>query len=94
MAQNYYSTVTSVAASTSAVTLLAHQPNGVSARLVYNDSSAALYLKFGSAASTSDFTVKIPADSLFEVPGTGPYGGVVTGVWASATGNARVTEVA
>lgn len=94
MAQNYYSTTATVAASTSAVTLIAHQPNGVSTRTIYNDSSADLYVKFGTAASPTDFTVKIPAGGYYEVPGTGPYGGIITGIWSAAVGNARCTEVA
>lgn len=94
MAQNYYATTATVAASTSAVTLIAHQPNGVSARTIFNDSAADLYVKFGTAATTSDFTVKIPGGGYYEVPGPGPYGGIITGVWSSATGNARVAEVA
>lgn len=94
MAQNYFSTVASVSASASTVTLFASQPNGVSARMLHNDSTATLYLKFGSAASTTDFTVKVPADGYYEVPGPGPYGGIITGVWSSATGAARCTEVA
>ena len=94
MAQNYYATVSSVAASVSAVTLIANQPNGVSARTIHNDSTATLYVKFGTAASTTDYTVKIPPDGYFEVPGPGPYGGIITGIWTSAVGNARCTEVA
>jgi hypothetical protein len=94
MAQNYFSTVASVSASTSAVTLLALNPNNVSARTVYNDSTADLYLKFGTGASTTSFTVKLPASSYYEVPGPGPYGGEITGMWSAANGAARVTEVA
>jgi hypothetical protein len=91
--QNYAATVTSVAASTSAVTLFALQPDDVSGRMIYNDSSATLYVKFGSGASTTDFTVKIPADTYFEIPGPDPYDGQVTGIWSAAAGSARCTEV-
>ncbi len=84
------SAVTSVAGSASSVTILASN----SARLgfsVYNDSSAILYLKANSgAASSSSYTSQVPAGGYFE----DPYGytGEITGIWASATGNARVTE--
>jgi hypothetical protein len=62
------------------------------AGIVYNDSSATLYLKFGSSASTSSFTVKITANSYFEFPNP-IYTGTVHGIWDSATGNARITEM-
>lgn len=58
--------------------------------LVYNDSSADLYLKFGSGASATDYSVKIGGGGYYEVPFE--YDGIVTGAWASATGVARVTE--
>jgi hypothetical protein len=75
------------------VTLLAAQPNNVSARMVFNDSSAVLYLKFGTGASTTSYTTQVAAGGYYEVPGPGPYGGAITGVWASATGAALCTEV-
>jgi hypothetical protein len=58
---------------------------------VFNDSSAALYLKLGPAASPSSFTVKMQQDDYYEVPFN--YVGPIYGYWASATGNARVTEI-
>lgn len=59
---------------------------------VYNDSTVALYLKFGSSASTTSFTVKLAADQYYEVPFG--YTGILTGIWASdAAGAARVTEL-
>lgn len=57
---------------------------------VYNDSTADLYLKLGTGASTTDFTVKIPAGGLYETP-YGLFGVTITGVWSSATGAAQVT---
>lgn len=87
---NATSSVTSVAASATSVTLKASNASrkGLS---VYNDSTSVLYLKLGATASSSSFTVKMVADSYYEVPGA--YTGVVDGIWVSATGNARVTEV-
>lgn len=84
--------VTSVAASTSAVTVLASN-TGRKGAMFFNDSSAAMYLKLGSGASTSSFTVKIAADGYYELPEGAVYTGAVTAVWASATGNVRVTEL-
>lgn len=59
---------------------------------IFNDSSAALTIKLGAAASQSDFTTKIAAGGYYEVPFR--YTGIVTGLWASANGNALVTELA
>jgi len=59
---------------------------------VYNDSSAVLYLALGTAAaSTSDYTVQMVSGAYYEVPFA--YTGGIRGIWASATGNARVGEI-
>ena len=83
--------VTSVAASVSSVTLLAAN-TGRRGGTFYNDSSATLYLKFGASASSTDFTVPLIAGAYYEMPWP-VYTGLVAGVWASATGAARVTEL-
>lgn len=62
-------------------------------RMVHNDSSAILYLKYGSAASDTSYTVEMGPGDYFEFP-TPCYRGVVYGIWASANGYARTTEVA
>lgn len=82
-------TAANVPASATVVTLLAANGsrNGAAA---YNDSSAILYLKLGSGASATSFTVAMAAGSYYEVPAN--YTGIITGLWASATGAARVTE--
>jgi hypothetical protein len=60
--------------------------------LIYNDSSSALYVKFGATASTTSFTIKIAANSYYEMPNP-IYTGIVDGIWASANGFAYVTEL-
>ncbi len=82
-------TQTSVAGSTSSVTLLASNTSrkGFS---IYNDSTAILYIRFQATATTSNFSVKLQPDAYYE-DAIG-YTGIVDGIWASATGNARVTE--
>lgn len=60
-------------------------------RTVYNDSTAVLYLLFGSTASTTSYTVQIPSQGYFEFPVT-VYCGNVDGIWASANGYARTTS--
>lgn len=85
------SSVASVAGSATVVTLQAANTarRGLT---VYNDSTSALYVKLGSGASTSSFTVKLQAAATYELPYPA-YTGIVTGIWDTATGNARVTEV-
>jgi len=84
-------TVTSVADSASAVTLAASNGSR-KALLVFNDSASTLYVKFGSAAALSDYTVKVLPGGYYELPQP-MYTGIVTGIWsADSTGAARVTE--
>jgi len=82
--------VTVVTASITVVTLAAANAarTGLS---VYNDSTAQLYLKEGLGASLTNFTVIMPGKALYETPFPA-YPGIVTGIWDSATGSAKVTE--
>lgn len=85
-------TLSNVAGSASNVTLLAANSSRRGA-IIFNDSTAALYIKFGSTASTSSFTYKVfPAGTWEMSPGI-VYTGIIDGIWDSATGNARVTEL-
>lgn len=84
------STLSNVAGSATSVTLLASN----TARLggsIYNDSTAILYVKFGTPASTTSFNVEMYSNDYFEIPFN--YSGIITGIWISATGAARVMEV-
>jgi hypothetical protein len=83
--------VASVASSASSVTLLASNANRRGAAF-FNDSTAVCYLKFGATASTSSFTVRMAAASYYELP-TPVYTGIIDGIWASANGAMRVTEL-
>jgi hypothetical protein len=86
-------TVSSVAGSATAVTLFAAGAgNDAAARTIFNDSTALLYVKFGATASVTDYTVQIPPGGYYEAPAP-VYDGLVTGIWAAATGNARLTQV-
>lgn len=63
---------------------------------VYNDSGQDLYLKMGSSASSTDFSVKVDAGGFWEMPVRPIYTGEVSGIWESTAtpeGDARVTEV-
>lgn len=83
--------LSNVASSASNVTLFpAVDPSNAEGRLVYNDSTAVLYVKFGATASATSYTVQLAAGAYFEFP-LPVYCGQVDGIWASANGNARLT---
>jgi len=58
---------------------------------VQNESSGILYVKFGSAATTTDYTLQIPAGGYWEMP-TRRYTGIVTGILSTGSSSAQVTE--
>ena len=83
-------TLSNVNGSASNVTLLAANTARLGAT-IWNDSTAILYVKLGATASATSCTVKLIADAYYEVPFG--YYGIIDGIWASATGVARVTEI-
>lgn len=87
------SSVTSTNVDTSsAVTLKAANVNRTGL-LIWNAGGGVLYVKFGSSASTTDFTVQIAANQLYEIPAP-VYTGIVTGIWAAgSSGSGKVTEL-
>lgn len=84
------SNVASVASSVSSVTLLSANANRLGAT-IFNDSTKTLYIKLGASASTSSFTVIVSTQGYYEVPFN--YTGQIDGVWSSAAGFARITEL-
>lgn len=85
------STVSSVASSASNVTLFAANAARRMAT-IFNESSQILYAKIGSAtASLTSYTVAIAPGGYYEVPAP-VCTGIIDGIWASANGNARLTE--
>lgn len=85
--------IIAVPASTSSVSLLG--ANGARKMVtIMNDSASVLYVKFGTTASTSSFTYKVPAQQTLELPSAGViYTGALDGIWVSAVGNAVITEM-
>ena len=59
---------------------------------IFNNSTQVLYVKYGSEASSSDFSIKLAAGAYFEnaMP---VYLGSVHGVWAAVNGSAQITEL-
>lgn len=85
-------TLSNVASSATNVTILASNASRKQAT-VFNDSTQILYLKFGTTASNTSYTVQLAAGAYYELPGVRVYTGEIDGLWASANGNARVTEL-
>lgn len=90
-------TLANVSGATSSTTLIASNANR-KGLVIVNDSTAILYVKFGSSASSTSYTYLLAGStggipSILELPASMVYTGIVTGIWASATGAARVTEL-
>lgn len=83
-------TRTSVAGTVTSTTILAASSTRKGA-MIYNDSTADLYLGFGTTAvSATSFSVLLGPGDLYEVPDK--WRTIeIRGLWASATGNARIT---
>lgn len=86
------STVSRISASATAITLAAANTIRVGI-IIYNDSTADLYIKFGSTASATDFTYLLPPTGTMEALAGVSYIGEISGIWTSATGAAQVTEL-
>lgn len=83
------STVTSVNDTASSTTLLAANPLRKEA-IIVNDSSSILYVKEGTTASSTSYTMKLYTDDTFITQ----YTGQIDGIWSSdSTGAARITEL-
>lgn len=81
-----------VTSSASAVTLKASNAARVGLYIV-NEAVVVLYVKFGSTATSTDYSVAIPAGVTYEMPNR-YYSGIVTGRLASgADSAAQVTEL-
>jgi hypothetical protein len=85
-------TLANVAGATASTTLQAANTARFGLQIV-NDSTAVLYVKFGAAAASTSYTVQLQAGESWVMPPAYRYTGIVTGIWDSATGNARVTEM-
>ena len=84
-------TPTNVASSASSVTILAAN-SGRKGATITNDSTQVLYLLYSTGtASATNYSVQLAAGAYWELPFN--YTGQLTGIWASANGNARVTEL-
>lgn len=83
-------TTANVASAATTVTLQAANTSRLGLT-IHNDSTQTLYVKLGSGATATSYTVEMAAGAYFEMPYG--YTGIVTGIWASANGSARMTEL-
>lgn len=83
--------VTSVNVTTSSTQLLAANVNR-KAVIIFNDSGANIYVKYGTGATTTSFTWRVANNGVLEIYNN-IYNGVIHAVRASGTGDVRVTEV-
>lgn len=85
-------TTSQVADTASSTTLLSLNANRLGATIT-NDSTANLYVKLGTTASLTDYTVRIIQYGYYEVPYN--YTGRIDGIWATnpSSGSARITEL-
>ena len=82
---------TRVAGAVTSTQLLAANAARITASF-YNDSSADLYLKYGTAASATSKKLRIPPAGYWEMPAGNVYTGVVHGLWTAATGAVDIVE--
>ena len=85
------SSVTSVAQSTSNTVLLASNASRVFAS-IYNNTGQKMYIKLGTTASTSSYSIQLMPNSYWEVPND--YTGEIDAVWSgNGSNSALVTEL-
>lgn len=91
------STITTVASSTASVTLVAAN-NSRKTLVILNDSTANLYIALNaSAASTTNYSLFLGA-KVGDTPSSlvlngADYSGEIRGIWTTANGFARITEI-
>lgn len=83
-------TVSRVSVGTSAATLAA--ANSSRQRLVIHNETGTLFVKLGTAASSTDYTYRLTANTVLEIPFA--QSAAVTAIKASGTSDVQVTSLA
>lgn len=81
-------TVTRVAVSTTVATLSAS--NAAKTKVIVHNETGTLYVKLGTAATSTDYSYRLTAQTTLEIEG---YTGIVTGIKQTGATDAQVTEV-
>lgn len=84
-------TLASVASSATSVVLRAANA-GRKGLIIFNESTSLLYVALAATASATAYTWQVPAGGYLELPRPA-YTGAISGIWASANGFARVTDL-
>lgn len=96
MSKTYYArtaTVTTVASSATSAQVVAANVSR-QGLMLYNSDANDCYVKFGTTASATDFTVKIASGGLYEMPNPVVYLGRIDAIWAlDGAGSLHVTEL-
>lgn len=83
----------SVAQSATAVVLFATNAAAVG-RIAKNETSATMYVCYGSAGSAADYTEDVAPGDIWKVTGSEMFAGPVYAIWSAAgSGFARTTEM-
>lgn len=82
--------ITAVSATVGSIQVLAANANRKMAS-IFAESTATVYVKLGTGASATSYTVKMETDDYFELPFP-IYSGVIQASWSSTSGALRVTE--
>lgn len=86
------STVTTVNGVASDTTLLASNANR-KGFIIFNNSTAILYILLASGTSSNtNFSILLNQNESLIIDNTCLYTGIIKGIWASATGDCKVTE--
>lgn len=92
-ARSSTATLANVASSITSVTLLAANADRLGT-VIENESTSVLYVKFGATASATSYTYLVAANTRLDLRSASTeYTGIITGIWVTANGNARVTEL-
>lgn len=86
-------TLTSVASAITSSVLLATNTARKSF-VIYNESTSVLFVAFAATASATAYTVQVLAGGTFVPPANLRITGVISGIWTTANGFARITELA
>lgn len=84
--------VEAVAVTSGAAATLASNNRGRRGLYVFNAGAGNLYVKCGESASSASHTVMLPAGAFWEFPSGPHYTGIVTGRFASGSGDVMVTS--
>jgi hypothetical protein len=86
------STITRVASSATSVTLLSLNSSRLGA-VLFNESTQVCYVKFGTTASSTSYTIQVSSNSVLILDQSPIYQGRIDAIWASANGAMQITEL-